>query len=148
MNIRAVVLVAVILLGAADDPKGKDVNKEMKKLEGTWAAKLFEHDEKPIQEDQVKDWKVVITGDKYTLTIGNFTEEGTWRIDASKKPSWVDVAPTEGPGKGQKRLGIYEVKGDIAKVCFVEIGKEERPKEFATKAGESQYLWEFKREKP
>jgi uncharacterized protein (TIGR03067 family) len=140
--------VGILLLLAADDAKDQAVKKAMKKLEGTWSVKLYEHDEKILSEDSVRGWKLVVTGDKYTMTIGNSTEEGIWKIDPSKKPAWVDVTPNDGPGKGLTRRGIYELKGDLGKVCFTEIGQEERPKEFGTKLGDDHYYWEFMREKP
>jgi uncharacterized protein (TIGR03067 family) len=135
------------LLIAADDPPKEAVDKEVKKLEGTWHTAAFEHNGKTIPEENVKEWTLDIKGDKYTMTIGNNSEEGTFKIDPAKKPATVDVTPTEGPSKGKTRKGIYQREGDEAKVCFAAIGTDERPTDFASPEGSKNYLWTFKRDK-
>jgi hypothetical protein len=44
-------------------------------------------------------------------------------------------------------LGIYELKGDDLKICFVHGGGGERPTDFASKEGTAQSLIVLKREK-
>jgi uncharacterized protein (TIGR03067 family) len=148
MRWHAVLVVATAFLLAADTPDEGAVKKDLKKLEGTWKVVGFEHDGKKSGEEELKDWKIVIAGDKYTMMVGNITEEGTFKIVPGKKPKWVDTTPSEGANKGQTRRGIYELKDDDAKMCIASIGKEERPKEFAAQAGDDNYVWIFKREKP
>jgi uncharacterized protein (TIGR03067 family) len=41
--------------------------------------------------------------------------------------SWsraIDYDMTEGPTKGEKHLGIYELDGDTVKFCFAAPGKD------------------------
>lgn len=136
----------VFLLGlvmAADDAKDA-VKKEMKQLEGSWKVTGFEHNGNRLN---VSEWSLVVKGDKYTLTYGNSTEEGTFKIDPSKKPKTVELVPSTGESQGKARRGIYELEGKNAKLCVAVAGKEERPTAFETKPDSDFYLWEFEREK-
>lgn len=147
MRCQVCLVLAFSLLVAADEPNKEAVDKELKKLEGTWQTVAFEHNGKTIPEENVKSWTLEIKGDKYTMTIGNNSEEGTFKVDPSKKPATVDVKPSEGPNKGKTRKGIYRLGEDEAKVCFSAIGEEERPTDFASPEGSKNYLWTFKHEK-
>jgi uncharacterized protein (TIGR03067 family) len=147
MKRYALAVATVVMLVAADDAKDDAAKSDMKKMQGTWQVVLLEHNDKISQGDDIKDWKVAINGDRYTMTMGSITEEGTFKIDPTKKPKNVELIPIAGSTKGEKRLGIYELKGDEGKVCVAPVNNETRPKEFAGKT-EEQWLWVFKREKP
>jgi uncharacterized protein (TIGR03067 family) len=73
---------------------------------------------------------VRIDGDKLTFLRGTDTvSEGTLTVDASKTPAAIDFVSDK-----TTYLGIYELKGDTLRICFVE-GKE-RPKDVkGTKEG-------------
>ncbi|MFL5340005.1 MAG: sigma-70 family RNA polymerase sigma factor [Gemmataceae bacterium] len=59
----------------------------------------------------------------------------TWKADASKKPSEIDLEMTSAPGADPRKLsGIYSLKGDSLTLCFGEPGKDTRPTTF--EAGE------------
>jgi uncharacterized protein (TIGR03067 family) len=90
--------------------------------------------------------RVVVSGDKYTLTAGKETEAGTLKLDETKTPKTVDSLMTEGKDKGKTQLGLYEQSGDELKLCFAEPGKP-RPNGFDTK-GSTNSLFVLKRAKP
>ena len=142
MRARICIVVAVGLLLAAD-AKDDAVKKELKKLEGTWKIEGFEHHGNRLNPES---WTLVIKGEKYTLTFGNTVEEGTFKIDPTKKPKTVEVTPSGGESEGKTRKGIYEVDGKSAKACFNVAGEKDRPSELATKAENEHYLWELKRD--
>jgi uncharacterized protein (TIGR03067 family) len=146
MRTRIALAVIVGFLVAADAAKD-EAAKESKKLEGVWIVTAFEKDGNRIAGDDTKEWKLVVKGDKYTMTIGDQVEEGTFKLNPSQPLKTVDLMPTSGEAAGKTRLGIYELKGDTAKACFASVDKKERPKEFATKADVEDYLWEFQRDK-
>jgi uncharacterized protein (TIGR03067 family) len=75
------------------------------------------------------------------------TYRGTFKLDLSKKPKEIDVVFTEGPEKGKTSLGIYELEGDVYKVCIGLTGKK-RPTEFISKPGSGHVLEVLKRQKP
>jgi uncharacterized protein (TIGR03067 family) len=88
---------------------------------------------------------ITFTGDKFSVSVdGKVVQAGTNKLDPAQKPAHVDAAVTEGQGKDTTMLGIYELKGDIMKVCFDLKGKE-RPSSFTAKAGQMSAV--IKREK-
>lgn len=141
MKHQAVMLLVFALVtnvGAGDDTKA---NKALKKLEGTWVLVSGEQNGKELSEEVIKGAKLVIAGNKHTVTIGNDTIVGTHKVDASVKPHTIDASDD-----GKKMHGIYEIKGDQFKVCFAEDSKD-RPKEFTGKEGSGCFVHIWKRVK-
>ena len=62
------------------------------------------------------------------------------------KPKTIDFYPTDGEGKNNKYLGIYELSEYTRKLCFVESGKS-RPNEFSSDSGSDRILITFERQK-
>ncbi len=76
--------------------------------------------------------------------------KGTFTLDPSKTPKAITMKVTEGrreEDKGKEVRGIYELAGDTLKWCTAPPGSEERPTEFATKAGTRDMLVTLKKEK-
>ena len=119
-------LTAGFLLGAAgaqDDAKG-----DHEKIQGTWKVVSAEDSGRKAPDEAVKNIKWVITKDKITYKFGDKTTELSYKLDATKKPKWIDL--TEGD---RTTLGIYELEGDNLKICFPEGGKRERSTAFESK---------------
>jgi uncharacterized protein (TIGR03067 family) len=62
----------------------------------------------------------------------------TYKADASDYPKMIDLTPDRGPAKGKLLKGIYELDGNMLRICYVspdtaEPEKAERPKEFGAK---------------
>jgi len=76
--------------------------------------------------------------------VGKVKDEGTVKIDGTKKPKTMDIVGTEGPNKGKTILSIFEFDGDKLKVCY-DLGGKNRPEEFATKDGGLQFLVTYQR---
>jgi uncharacterized protein (TIGR03067 family) len=74
-------------------------------------------------------------------------EEGTFKLDAGKEPRKIDLAITTGNDKGKDQLGIYQLTGDMLKVCFAAPGSKDRPTEFASKANPRTLIVVLQREK-
>jgi uncharacterized protein (TIGR03067 family) len=72
--------------------------------------------------------------------------KGTSTFDPTKKPKTIDFTPTEGEGKGNLYLGIYELGENTRKLCFAPAGKE-RPTEFSSTPSNEHILVTFEREK-
>src|SRR5215471_10913325 len=81
-----------------------------KGLDGTWVPSEAELAGKNFPD--IKDIKLVIKGDKYTVTVGKATDAGTLKHDAKAKPKTLDITGTEGPNNGKTILAIYEHNGD------------------------------------
>ena len=137
---------AVSLLIGADAPKA-DAPKDEKTLQGTWSLSAGEADGKALSEKQLKDGKLVLKGDDYTVTLADIgTVKGTQKLDPTKEPKTIDIKDASGPNKDKTCLGIYELKGDEFRVTFAPPGKP-RPTKFTTAAGSGQWMHVWKRVK-
>jgi uncharacterized protein (TIGR03067 family) len=139
------VLAAVVLLAA--DEKDKAAKKDADPLQGTWKLTGGKVRGDPLPEGE-DGGKWVLKDGKYTFTSPEMVEEGTYKIDTSKKPAQLDLDITAGNDKGKKQVGIYKVEGETLTVCLAFPGGKERPSEFDTKEGSDRLLFIFKREKP
>ncbi len=140
------VLIASGVTAALADDKA-DVEKELKKFQGTWTVELVEAEGKEIPIANFKGMTVTFEGDKYTVKIGEkVIQTATQKLDPSKSPKSFDGTVAEGPNKGTVILSIYEISGDTLKVCFDPEGKK-RPTEFKTAAGSQTTLAVYKRVK-
>lgn len=125
--------------GARDDAKG-----DHEKIQGTWKVVSTEDSGRKAPDEAIKDLKLVITQDKITYKFGDKTTKKSYKLDATKKPKWIDL--TEGD---RTTLGIYELEGDNLKICFPEGGKGERSTAFESKPNSvNDILIILKRETP
>ena len=132
--------------GARADDKA-DVEKELKKFQGTWTFESVEAGGKKAPPDELKGLTITFAGDKFTVKKGDeLIQAGTQKIDPSKSPKTIDVRMTEGLNKGAVMLGIYEIDGDTLKVCFDPQGKK-RPTEFKSAPGSENFVNVHKRVK-
>lgn len=118
---------SVGLLMAAD-AKDDAVKKDTEAMQGKWQLVSLERDGKSV--DVPKDAVRVVKDDTYTITPRpGVTIEGTYKIDPTAKPKTIDITPTTSDNKGKTALGIYEIDGDMLKICWAPSGKD-RPTEF------------------
>jgi uncharacterized protein (TIGR03067 family) len=139
-------LVFVFALVAAD--KAEDaVKKEQAQLEGEWTMLSGEIDGVAMPEEMRKTAKRVAKDGETAVTVNDrIFMKAKFTIDPAKKPKTIDYTFTDGPTKGKKQLGIYELDGDTVKFCFSAPDKD-RPTEFTTKEGSSRTLSVWKRSK-
>ena len=98
-----------------------------KPLQGTWVLTTLEG--KPLAEG---DLTFTITGDKYAQAIaGAVNERGTIKLDATKKPMWIDLEITEGADKGKPQVGLIEVTAGVLKGALSFAGISTRPTSFS-----------------
>jgi uncharacterized protein (TIGR03067 family) len=139
------VCITTILFAAA--AWSQDAADERKLLQGTWLPTAAELSENPFDDATLKTMRLVLEGDKYTVTVGKSIDKGTTKIDPAAKPKTMDIIGADGPNKGKTFLAIYEFNGDTLRVCYDLTGKV-RPTEFKTKKGELLFLATYKRTKP
>ena len=151
MRIALVTLLCTLGFSASGGPGTRaddkaDVEKELKKFEGTWTFESVETGGKEVPIAEFKGITVTFEGDKYTVKKGaEVIQSATQKLDPSKSPKTLDVTVAEGVNKGAVMLGIYEISGDTLKVCFDPDGKK-RPTQFKSASG-SQTLVVHKRVK-
>src|SRR5439155_7630325 len=92
MGLGVAMGLAVSLLIGADAPKDQDA------LQGTWELSAGEADGKALPEKQLKDGKLVIKGDHYTVTLADKGKvTGTQKLDTTKAPKTIDITDASGP---------------------------------------------------
>jgi uncharacterized protein (TIGR03067 family) len=146
MTGRAIVFVAVILgAGGAGDDAGK---KELKKLEGTWKVVRMEVAGVKMPQAAYEHVTIAIDGDKLSFRDkGKVYEEIECVLDPAKKPREIDLHYVAGLKKGVLELGIYEIDGDVLKICqLLKTGKKQtRPGSLDSPKDSPQQLMVLKR---
>jgi uncharacterized protein (TIGR03067 family) len=117
---------------------------ELKKLEGTWNVVEAELGGSRLPEEAAKDIRLVVAGNRYTVTTREGADEGSVRLIPDEKPSAMDITGTKGPNQGKTFPAIYELKDDTLRVCY-DLSGQKRPKAFETKAGTMTFLATYKR---
>jgi uncharacterized protein (TIGR03067 family) len=148
----ALVLVGLVPLLAsmvvADDAKDEAITKDRKQIEGTWRVVSLEVNGNKATEQDAKKLTVV-NGSDGTWSLrseGTEISRGTSTFEPTKKPKSIDFTPTEGAGKDNQHLGIYELGEKTRKLCFAPPGKE-RPTDFSSPPGSGIILVTLEREK-
>jgi uncharacterized protein (TIGR03067 family) len=86
--------------GAAADDKA-DLEKEVKKFQGTWTFESSEAGGQQLPAGELKELVITFAGDKHTIKKGDqVVQVGAQKLDPSKSPKAIDVNMTEGPNKG------------------------------------------------
>jgi uncharacterized protein (TIGR03067 family) len=141
----SVVLLSMALTAAFADSDADTNTKDLEKMQGDWAVVSVIRDGVKDEDDNAQSLFRTVKGNQYTVflfdkAIGN----GTFKIDATKKPKTIDSFPASLEGKAL--LGIYEMEGDTMKTCYAAAGKE-RPTEFSSKKGSEHTLMVWESEK-
>lgn len=126
----------------------KTAQADLKKLQGTWDRVLMEHEGEELPAEDNKGWTAVYEDDVVTLKTGaDVYRRGIITLDPTKKPKSINTWDLGGPYADQTVPGIYELDGDVLKLCFARPGAE-RPKEFTSKRGNGFLYCVYKRQKP
>ena len=144
--IRLVFVSAFLVVAVTVPLRAGDAKEDLKAMEGEWTPTTGEVGGKPFPDEVLKTIKLFLKDDSYTVTVGEMTDRGTVKLDASKTPKTLDIIGTEGPNKGKTFAAIYELSGDTLKVCY-NLSGIERPTEFKTKEGTQHFLVTYKRAK-
>ena len=76
-----------------------------------------------------------------TLVNDKKTSHGTYTLDPTKNPKWLDIELTDGASKGKKKLGLYALEDGQLKICVAEVGAP-RPTEIMASSGVNMETWE------
>jgi uncharacterized protein (TIGR03067 family) len=111
------------------------------KLQGSWTVSSGEKAGRKAPPEELKGIRLTFTGGKFSWKTGENVTEGTFSLDATRTPREISMS-----AEGKKLAGVYKLDGDELKIC---VGQgDDRPTEFATKAGAKTLLLVLKREKP
>ena len=137
MTVRAILPLVAVLLTAAAAP-AQDTKKELEKLQGEWTMVSLESRGEKVPEETVKQYRLTIKGDQWTVSSDMGTNEATFKIDPSKDPKTIDLTFKRADEAIPSR-GIYKLEGDTLTLCRT-VGDRERPKEFKTTADAGQLV--------
>jgi uncharacterized protein (TIGR03067 family) len=106
-------------------------------LDGSWKGVRWEGEDGKRDDLTAVGMRLTIAGDKVKLTTPYGEIDGLITTDVTQNPKALDAGGSKRGGEGDNKwtasfhwVGIYERDGDSLKLCFVEGGKGERPKEF------------------
>ena len=100
---------------AQDNPAAK---KDQAQLQGAWTMVSGSADGSPVPDAMLSDCKRVCKEGETTVTLGGqLFLKAKFTLDPSKKPKTIDYDVIDGPTKGKKQLGIYELEADTVKFC-------------------------------
>jgi uncharacterized protein (TIGR03067 family) len=134
-------LIVLAPLGAGGAPPDDAAKKELEQFQGSWKAVSILHaDGSQASEDEVQNTRLVVEGNKFTLTGKDFTIFGTFTVNPTKSPKTIDVLLTSKDKREIKVLGIYQMQSDKRKSCFALPG-EERPTQFSSEKGFFGFEW-------
>ena len=142
---RTIGLSCVALAALTPGVRADDKADEWKGLKGTWKI------EKAVLrgEDTTDAFKAAVLtmeDGKYTVDFAGGQDKGTVAVDVAKKPKQMTIAGTDGPNKGKTIPAVYELSGDMLKICYQLEGKDP-PAGLESKAGTSTLLIVYKRDK-
>lgn|GEM_PF-151137 len=123
------------------------IQAEFQRFEGTWSYVSVASNGKPVPAEGLKESRLVLKGDRFTVTEPKATHQGKYAVNPTVTPSTIDVTFTEGPRVGKTIRGIYELNGDTCRVC-IGIDDQPRPTAFGSQPGSGLVLEILKREKP
>jgi uncharacterized protein (TIGR03067 family) len=140
---KTIAVLAALAMSLAGKPAPIHARGEgdMDKIQGTWTVSAGEKAGHKAQAGDLKDAKMTFSGGKFAWKAGGKETEGTFSVDATKTPGEISISM-----KDKKLAGIYRIEGDELKIC-IGVG-DDRPTDFATKAGAKSMLLVLKREKP
>jgi uncharacterized protein (TIGR03067 family) len=133
---------------SAADSLDEAIKKDRLVIEGTWRIVALEVNGNKTADADARKLTVVNGSDgAWSLhSEGKEVSRGTTNIDPTKKTKTIDIRPTEGGGKDDLYLGIYELGENTRKLCFAPPGKS-RPADFTSNSGSEHILVVFEREK-
>jgi uncharacterized protein (TIGR03067 family) len=133
--LMAVGLPLLLVVRADEVPKG------LEKFQGNWKLVGLAVEGKEIVPPP-SNGKLVVKREKFTYTTGGGRDvNGTYAADTTPNPPTLDIAFTDGEGKGTTRLAVYEVKGATLKICMASSSLKPRPELLAAKAGTIVETW-------
>jgi uncharacterized protein (TIGR03067 family) len=121
-------------------PKARAAANDLTKLQGTWSMSSGIADGFEIPDTMLPNFKRVCKGNETLVTNGeDLILKANFTLDQTKTPKTIDYDVIDGPTKGKKQLGIYELNGDTFKACF-SAPDAPRPTEFTSPTGERRTL--------
>jgi uncharacterized protein (TIGR03067 family) len=110
---------------------------DLASLQGAWDYVSVMDEGISVEPDGLVGAQVVFTGDKMTLVSPDRKVHADFSIalDPAKTPKTIDVTWLSVSFNGHSNKGIYDLKGDILRICQPEKPTQPRPTSFAAPEG-------------
>lgn len=125
--------------------EGGSAGNDLDLMQGTWKVASLESGGERLPDSESAGITVKIEKSKYWLTRDGNTDEGAFTLDLTKSPRQMDIRPATGDGSGALISAIYEINGDVFRVCYHPEDGGSRPTAFKSAADSSQILVTYKR---
>ena len=143
-----------LMVAAGADTKPTD---DLTALQGNWKPLQCEYEGMPqMKADVMKQVTVVFDKNEYHLYFVDKSKEGQPKVlrlalanialDHTINPKSITFEFADGPYKGQKRHGIYELAGNQLKMCYGPADKA-KPTEFKAPVNSGYFLETWARQK-
>jgi uncharacterized protein (TIGR03067 family) len=109
-------------------------------LDGTWLPLDAELGGAPLPDDLIAAITLIIRAETYQVQ----SDHGRLVLDRERRPATMDLMGQEGPNQGRTIRAIYELTGDVLRICY-ELGSPERPQAFESEPGTLQFLVTYRR---
>ena len=109
-------------------------------LNGTWLPLHAELGGAPLPDDVIAAITLIVRDGTYHVQ----DDRGRLRLDGGLRPARMDLVGQEGPNQGRTIRAIYELTGDVLRICY-ELGAPERPLELGSEPGTLLFLVTYRR---
>jgi uncharacterized protein (TIGR03067 family) len=132
----------------AHGPAEKPNQDDRHRLQGNWEGVRVERNGKVVYEgESASQARVRFVGDTVIFDDRAARLEGTFRVIEDRTPKTFDLTVTEGETTATYPAGIYELNGDLFRLCFA-FPAAERPTSFQTSPGSGRTLFIYRRTRP
>jgi uncharacterized protein (TIGR03067 family) len=142
---------AVVPTGFGADDEADD----LKALQGTWVVTDATNDGEPIPDEFRETMTLIFDKEKLRFEGPLAAEAGQkpefpefrFKIDTKASPRAIDMTALNGPQKDQLVPALYEIKGDVLKLCGPSRPDKDskRPTSITAEKGSEQILFVLKR---
>ena len=113
--------------------------------EGEWAMEAGVLNGSAMAEHLVRWCWRITRGDVTSVVAGPRTIlRARFTLDDSTKPHAVDYVNLEGSNKRKSQAGIFELSGDVLRVCMAPP-RQPRPSDFSSQAGDGRSYTTWRR---
>ena len=116
-------------------------------LQGTWFIESLSMEGQDLPAAMFANARIVVEADRFTSLGMGAQYEGTLELVTSTNPRQLNMNFDVGPEKGNVNLCIYEIAGDLWKLCIATRGSV-RPSTFLSAPGSGIALEVLRRVKP
>jgi uncharacterized protein (TIGR03067 family) len=145
---------AVIFAGCATVPQrtAPDVSlrsttspdDDAKAVQGHWKPAKAEFAGQPMTDAVLKSISLRLDNGQYEVFVADEPDRGTYTLDIATTPRGMTITGTAGPNSGKTFPAIYELKGNMLRICY-DLSGAKRPTEFRSLAGTRLYLVTYNR---